>query len=171
MYPISTSSYQHIRMAPKRKLKPIWDAPAEPADPTMRSLTNAFAKMDIETMAPPPVKRLALTLGEEVQENIEEWCASQGIPVPPEYIGYGERLDKEHRDQVDAEFKRMDDEEKNEADKPAGEKPPFGTPEFWAWARKRKIEKEKEAAAAAIAAGGSAPAPAKKAPAKARGKK
>jgi hypothetical protein len=161
-------------MAPKRKLKPIWDAPAEPVDPAMRSLTNAFAKMDIETMNPPPVKRLALTFGEEVQENIEEWCASQGIPVPPEYKDYGVNLDKERRAEIDAEFKRLDDEEKNEANKPAGEKPPFGTPEFWAWARKRKIEKEKEAAAAAaaaIAAGGSAPAPAKKAVTKAKAKK
>lgn len=157
-------------MAPKRKLKPIWDTPTEPTDPAMRSLTNAFAKMDIETMNPPPVKRLALTFGEEVQENIEEWCASQGIPVPPEYIGYGERLDAERRAEIDAEFKRLEDEEKTEAEKPAGEKPPFGTPEFWAWARKRKLEKEREAAAA-IAAGAPAPAPAKKAATKAKAKK
>lgn len=134
-------------MPPKRKLKPIWDAPAK-EDPALRSLTNAFAKLDIETMNPPPVKRLALTLGEEVQENIEEWCASQGIPVPPEYANYGVELDKERRAEFDAELKRADEQAKAEADKPAGEKPPFGTPEFWAWARKRKMEKEREAAAA-----------------------
>jgi hypothetical protein len=155
-------------MAPKRKLKPIWDTPTEPIDPAMRSLTNAFAKMDIETMNPPPLKRIAITFGEEVQENIEEWCASQGIPVPPEYKDYGVNLDKERRAEIDAEFKRLDDEQKTEAEKPAGEKPPFGTPEFWAWARKRKLEKEREAAAA-IAAG--APAPAKKVATKAKAKK
>ena len=36
--------------------------------------------------------------------------------------------------------------EKNEDAKPAGEKPEFGTPEFWAWARKRKKEKDAERA-------------------------
>jgi hypothetical protein len=153
-------------MAPKRKLKAVWDN--QPVDPAMRSLTNAFAKMDIETYNPPPVKRLAITFGEEVQENIEEWCALQGIPVPPEYKGFGANLDKERRAEIDAELKRLDDEEKNEAEKPAGEKPPFGTPEFWAWARKRKLEKERDAAAA-IAAGASAPA--KKATTKAKAKK
>jgi hypothetical protein len=157
-------------MAPKRKLKAIWDAPKPLEDPAMRSLANAFAKMDIETFNPPPLKRMAITFGEEVQEIMEDWCASQGIPLPPEYIGYGEKLDAERRAEVEAELKRLDDEEKNEAEKPAGEKPPFGTPEFWAWARKRKLEKEREAAAA-IAAGGSAPAPAKKVATKAKAKK
>jgi hypothetical protein len=88
--------------------------------------------------------------------------------VPPEYKEFGANLDKERRAEIDAELKRLDDEKKNEAEKPAGEKPPFGTPEFWAWARKRKLEKEREAAAA-IAAG--APAPAKKATTKAKAKK
>lgn len=124
----------------------------------MRSLTNAFANLDIAPFnSPPPVKRMAITFGEEVQDMLEEWCASQGIPVPPEYATYGTDLDKERQAEFAAELKQADEQANAEAEKPAGEKPPFGTPEFWAWARKRKLEKEKEAAAI-VAAGGSAPA-------------
>lgn len=117
----------------------------------MHSLTNAFAKIDIETMNPPPLKRISVTFGEEVQENIEEWCASQGIPLPPEYINYGGNLDVERQAQFEAELKQADEQAKAEEAKPAGEKPPFGTPEFWAWARKRKLEKERETAASGAA--------------------
>jgi hypothetical protein len=138
-------------MAPKRKLKAIWPTPV-PNDPAMQKLTTAFETMDItELSKPPPVKRLALTYGEEVQEIMEDWCVSQGIPFPQEYNGFGAALDKERQDIFAAEMKRLDDEEKAQAAAPAGEKPPFGTPAFWAWARKRKLEKEKEAAEAAAA--------------------
>jgi hypothetical protein len=135
-------------MAPKRKikLKPIW---TPSPDPVMGSLTKAFETMDItDVPQPPPIKRLALTYGEEVQEIMEGWCAAQGILFPQEYIGFGAKLDAERRAEFDAELKRLDDEEKAQAAAPAGEKPPFGTPAFWAWARKRKAEKEAAAAAA-----------------------
>ncbi len=115
----------------------------------MGSLTKAFETMDItDVPQPPPIKRLALTYGEEVQEIMEGWCAAQGILFPQEYIGFGAKLDAERRAEFDAELKRLDDEEKAQAAAPAGEKPPFGTPAFWAWARKRKAEKEAAAAAA-----------------------
>ena len=114
----------------------------------MRSLTNAFANLDIAPFnTPPPLKHMAITFGEEVQESIEDWCKAQHIPLPPEYENYGSKLDEERQAQFAAELQQAEDTEKAEEAKPAGEKPPFGTPEFWAWARKRKLEKEKEVAA------------------------
>jgi hypothetical protein len=148
-------------MAPKRKLKPIWSATetaADVIDPKMRSLTAAFEKMDIDTMAPPPIQRtpvgrkaspapriqrIPLTLGEEVQQNIEEWCLTHNLPIPPEYVGFGTKVDAEQQLQMKAELKWLEDADAA----PAGEKPAFGTPAFWAWARKRKAEKDAEKAA------------------------
>ena len=136
-------------MGPKRKLKAIWDA--DDSKSTMQSLTTAFTNLDIDMMSPPPIKRIPITFGEEVQENIDEWCASQGITIPSEYIGYGAKIDAERYAETIAELNRLEDEEKAQEAAPAGEKPAFGTPAFWAWARKRKAEKEKEAAAKASA--------------------
>jgi hypothetical protein len=138
-------------MPPKRKLKPIWDTAKSTEDPAIRSLTNALSKLDIEPLNPPRLKRAPITFGEEVQDILEDWCASQGIPLPPEYETYGADLDRERQVQFKEEMRNAEEEAKAAEARPAGEKPPFGTPEFWAWARKRKLEKEKEAAAKASA--------------------
>jgi hypothetical protein len=66
---------------------------------------------------------------------------------------------------LNAVYEKAKKEEKKKplAEGDLGEKPPFGTPEFWAWARKSKqLRLEKEAAI--IAAGGEV----KKAKAKAK---
>lgn len=90
--------------------------------------------------------KLPLTLGEEVEQALVEWYGRRGLPVPPEEIGIGVRIDAEERARFGQQIKDIEEAEKNEDAKPAGEKPEFGTPEFWAWARKRKKEKDAERA-------------------------
>lgn len=85
---------------------------------------------------------LPLTLGHEIDENIREWYAALGQPVPPEEVGIGLRIEAEERGEVAAVLTAP----APAAGTAAGPKPEFGTPEFWAWARKRKKEKEAEKA-------------------------
>jgi hypothetical protein len=91
------------------------------------------------------------TLGEEVDQALAEWYGSKGLPIPKEDVGIGTRIDKEERERFQREWKEYDELQKKQEDAPAGEKPAFGTPEFWAWASKRKKEKDAEREAQGLA--------------------
>jgi len=81
------------------------------------------------------------TLGTQVDEILQEWYAAKGLPVPPEEQNLAQSIDAVQA----AEEKRMDDlYAAAAAAQLVGEKPEFGTPQFWAWARARKAEKDKE---------------------------
>ena len=84
--------------------------------------------------------QVACSLGEEIDENIRDWYAALGQPVPPEELGIGVRMEAEERGEVAATMAAPPPADTGAA----GPKPEFGTPEFWAWARKRKKEKEAE---------------------------
>ena len=73
--------------------------------------------------------KIAVTLGEQVEENIREWCAAQGIPVSPEDLALCKEID------AAAARELAEDLGKPPA---AVEKPAYGTPEFWKqyWAKK-----------------------------------
>jgi hypothetical protein len=110
----------------------------------------------VHAMSLTPRKRFPLSIGEEIDFALEDWYAPK--PVPDAEKGYGAAYDKELRAEYDKDLSedlyRFCYKKKNPAPPPpkpvpvptAGEKPEFGTPEFWAWARRRKLEKEKEAA-------------------------
>ena len=112
---------------------------------------------------------------------LRDYCASQGKTVTKEDIQwYQDELEREKKELagfwdkcsvtkacLDAFAKGSSEEELEKVEKLAkltekkepltkdtlGEKPPFGTPEFWAWARKSKQLRLQEEAAI-IAAGG-----------------
>jgi hypothetical protein len=90
--------------------------------------------------------KIPVTLGEEVEQAMAEWYGCRGLPLPKEDVGIGARIDAEQRAIFEKEWKEYDEILKKQEDAPAGEKPEFGTPEFWAWARKRKKEKDAERA-------------------------
>jgi hypothetical protein len=97
------------------------------------------------------MKKIPITLGEEVDQAIAEWYCSRGLQIPKDEMGIGKRIDAEERARFQNEMKEYDQALKEQADAPAGAKPEFGTPEFWAWARKRKLEKEAERAEKGLA--------------------
>jgi hypothetical protein len=90
--------------------------------------------------------KIPATLGEEVEQALAEWYGRRGLPVPPEEIGIGARIDAEESALQQQQLNSIEETQKNQDASPAGEKPEFGTPEFWAWARKRKKEKDAERA-------------------------
>lgn len=91
--------------------------------------------------------KLPETLGEEVEQAMAEWYGCRGLEMPAEEVGIAARIDAEESARHKAEWDEYFGLQKAQEDAPAGEKPPFGTPEFWAWASKRKKEKEAERAA------------------------
>ncbi len=108
----------------------------------------------------PVQTRIPITLGEEVDAALAEWYGTRGLPIPPEEVGIGAKIDAEEAARHAEEARMADlaargvmeevDEETGEVKEvaaPAGTKPEFGTPEFWAWARKRRAEKNAERAA------------------------
>lgn len=84
------------------------------------------------------------TLGEEVEALMREWYEWKGLTMPPEEVGIGAIIDAEERKRHEEEMNEYYGILKKQEEAPAGEKPEFGTPEFWAWARKRKKEKDAE---------------------------
>lgn len=106
---------------------------------------------------------IPLTVGDEIDKAIEEWYSSRNLPIPPDEVGVGLKLDQENYERLQTQLGIVSEAVVSEAvveavsDVPkvveavpvavsvAGEKPPFGTPEFWKWAHKRKLEKEAEA--------------------------
>ncbi len=95
--------------------------------------------------------KIPVTLGEEVEQAMAEWYGCRGLSLPKEDVGIGARIDAEERARFQNEMKEYDQVLKKQEEAPAGEKPEFGTPEFWAWARKRKMEKDKEREAQGLA--------------------
>jgi hypothetical protein len=95
--------------------------------------------------------KIPVTLGEEVEQAIAEWYGRRGLPIPKDEIGVGAKIDEAELEFRQQEMKGIIEYEKKKEEAPAGEKPEFGTPEFWAWARKRKKEKEAERAAKGLA--------------------
>ncbi len=118
----------------------------------------------VEWVRPAEWPAFPRSLGEEVEWAVVEWYGRRGLPVPAEEVGVGTVIDRAEAEQWEAAAVAAQAAAAAEAAAPAGEKPEFGTPAFWAWARKRKLEKEKEAAAAAAAraAAGLPPLPEKK---------
>lgn len=88
--------------------------------------------------------KIPVTLGEEVEQAMAEWYGCRGLTMPAEEVGIGARIDAEEKARHDAEEAEYFGALKAQEDAPAGAKPEFGTPEFWAWARKRKKEKDAE---------------------------
>jgi len=88
-----------------------------------------------ETMDPlkakkvPWKKKIPITLGEQVEENIREWCAARNIPVPPEDLAMCKEIDAQAAREFEEAMKRPFE---------SAEKPAYGTPEFWKqyWAKK-----------------------------------
>lgn len=95
--------------------------------------------------------KIPVTLGEEVDQALAEWYGSRGQPIPEDEIGIGAKIDAAELEFRQQEMKGIIEYEKKKEESPAGEKPEFGTPEFWAWARKRKKEKDAERAAKGLA--------------------
>lgn len=96
---------------------------------------------------PPTSWKTPMTIGEEVDQAVEEWYGRLGIPVPPDEKGIGKLIDKQDRVANELEEKQVEEDRTQQEESGAGPKPDFGTPEFWAWARKRKMEKDAERAA------------------------
>jgi hypothetical protein len=124
----------------------------KPSPDSVETVTAEVERMSLT----PTRKRLALTIGEEIDFALQDWYAPK--PVPEAEQGNGAAYDKELRKEYDKDLSedlyRFCYGKKNPAPPPkpavelstAGVRPEFGTPEFWAWARRRKLEKEKEAA-------------------------
>lgn len=90
---------------------------------------------------------IPMTLGEEVEQAVLEWYGRRGQTVPADEVGIGAKIDRWEREADAAAEKAAEKAREAEEAAPAGEKPEFGTPAFWAWARKRKAEKDAERAA------------------------
>jgi replicative superfamily II helicase len=104
---------------------------------------------------------IPLTVGDEIDKAIEEWYSSRNLPIPPDEVGVGLKLDQENYERLQSQLGIVSEAVIPEVAETtvvpevvpetavmvpvAGEKPPFGTPEFWKWAHKRKLEKEAEA--------------------------
>jgi hypothetical protein len=123
---------------------------------SVETVTDTLSSMSLT-----PQKRVPITIGQEIDWSVQEWYTQRGLPVPESDKGWGEKYDAELRKEYDADlspelYQRFYMRKNPSPSKPvvivssAGEKPEFGTPEFWAWARRRKLEKEKEAAVKAV---------------------
>jgi hypothetical protein len=115
-------------------------------------MTNVLAplksiKLKKREWVQPATWKIPLTIGEEVDQAVEEWYGRLGIPVPASERGIGKLLDVQDRQEATTQEETLEAAKKQQEDAPAGPKPEFGTPEFWAWARKRKKEKDDERAA------------------------
>ena len=95
----------------------------------------------------PAVPRAPATLGDEVDLLVKEWYAALGQPVPAEEVGVGALIDAADAARAREESAAVAAGEAAAEAAPAGEKPEYGTPEFWVWARKRRAEKNAERAA------------------------
>ena len=114
-----------------------------PCEPVADGVTKRKVVFKIKPKVAPAVAtpfQVACSLGEEIDENIRDWYAALGQPVPAEELGIGARMEAEERGEVAATMAAPPPADTGAA----GPKPEFGTPEFWAWARKRKKEKEAE---------------------------
>ncbi len=104
-------------------------------------------KLKRREWTPPTTWKTPLTIGEEVDQAVEEWYGRLGIPIPAGERGIGKLLDAQERQDATTQEENLEVAKQQQEDAPAGPKPEFGTPEFWAWARKRKKEKDEERAA------------------------
>ena len=92
------------------------------------------------------VKKIPITMGDEVQQALEEWYASLGQKLPDEYNEFGKKVDEDERKRFNEEIKVVNPIDPSLGIK-SSTKPEFGTPEFWKWARERRAEKNAERAA------------------------
>jgi hypothetical protein len=100
------------------------------------------------------------TLGQEVDYLVEEWYKALGQQVPEEERNLAHIIDKQQEDEwkelmnhskLAAGEVVLDEQGNAKAPIASGQKPEFGTPEFWAWAKRRKAEKDAERAAQGLA--------------------
>jgi len=82
------------------------------------------------------------TLGKEVDAALQEWYAAKGLPVPPEEVGIGLKIDAASAAEEESCLAAG---EKAEQELPSVV-PPFGTPEFWDYHRKKKALENKRRA-------------------------
>jgi len=88
----------------------------------------------------PLARKIAYTIGEQVDEALYEWYLALGQPVPADEVGIGAKMDI-----ANAEAEAEAEAALNKA-QAVSEKPEFGTSAFWAWARAQKAQKNKELA-------------------------
>lgn len=93
------------------------------------------------------LKAIPITLGDEVQQALEEWYVTRGEKLPDEYIGFGGKVDADEKAYHDTMMEAAYPSDPSLAPKQIGPKPEFGTPEFWKWAHQRRAEKNAERAA------------------------
>jgi hypothetical protein len=139
-------------------------------DPDLDALGTKLSKVckigPKKLRVPVGPRRVPVTLGDEVEDLLEEWYASKGIPIPPEDIGIGAKIDAAEA-AYRAEEERWyrvslgeepavplaEGEEESLEAKAArlktlvGPKPDFGSDEFWAWARRKRTAENAERAA------------------------
>jgi hypothetical protein len=97
------------------------------------------------------IKAIPITLGDEVQQALEEWYATRGETLPEEYVGFGAKVNEEERARFEAEMEAAYPSEPSpDTPKPLGPKPEFGTPEFWKWTWERRKQINAERAAAGL---------------------
>jgi colicin import membrane protein len=122
---------------------------------TTQRIKINIKKAAAEEVAPLKQKKASvkvpITFGEEVDALVAEWYAAKGMEVPVEERNLAPILDKQREDEwkeIMIQSKRLagetvlDEEGKPQPPLAAGQKPEFGTPEFWAWARRRRAEED-----------------------------
>jgi hypothetical protein len=142
-------------------------------DPAVAEITTAVRRCAIKPrkavgavaapQGPVPVwppaqpRPVPTTLGEEVEQALEEWYGSRGLPIPLEEVGLAAKIDAAEaaRFAEEARIARVIAGEEPEVPLgPGGEetlegkaarlralvgaKPEFGSDAFWAWARRKK---------------------------------
>lgn len=117
----------------------------------------AVAQGPVPVWPPAQPRPTPLTLGEEVEQALEEWYGSRGLPIPLEEVGIATKIDAAEaaRHAEEARIARVIAGEEPEVPlgpggvetlegKAArlralvGTKPEFGSDAFWAWARRKK---------------------------------
>lgn len=89
-----------------------------------------------------PLPKIAITLGEQVDEALAEWYSSRGLPIPADEVGIGAVIDAAEA----AEAKRLETAWAAAEEEVPSVAPAYGTPEFWAYHRAKKAAENKRRA-------------------------
>jgi hypothetical protein len=98
------------------------------------------------TIVPPFQYKPAPTIGQEVDELIQEWYKARGQKIPDDEIGIGSKIDaatSAEEARITASYQKAEDELPSVA-------PSYGTPEFWEYHRKKKALENKRRADAGL---------------------
>jgi hypothetical protein len=103
-------------------------------------------RCNIKPKMPPkthPVPKIAITLGEQVDEALAEWYGARGLRIPADEVGIGAVIDAAQA----VEAKRQEEAWAREAEQLPATAPAYGTPEFWAYHRAKKAAENAKRAA------------------------